>query len=340
MRRKHWLVISLVVVVLALLIGCAKPAPTVPREEVTLEFYSSVAGTTAYNLHEALCDMLNKKHPWLKASHLETASDVERVVLVDELPTERKKIAIPGYLSIEIVKAGLGMEPYPKKFTDVRMVASYEIVTMYFITYDPDIKTPQDLVGKKIGMFPVGHTMNLVAEPLLKAWGIYDKVKISNHRPTAFKDGLTTGLIDVAWVTGVWWSETNIQNSPYTQEILSARKTYWIPITEADAEAANAMNPWKSKYGIVRKGALGGDNPPTDTGYLAVMPGWCCDVSAEDEVTYELAKFIDENAEGFSEYIPAIKGDELKELMAADPLMAELGHPGALKYYREKGYLK
>lgn len=337
-QRKHWLPVSLIAAVTITLL--AGGAPSAQGQPVTLEFYSTVVGTSAYNIHEALVDMLNKKHSWLKASHLETASDAERMVLVDELPLKRKKAAIPGYLTLDLIKARLGMKPFPKKYTDVRMVSSYMQIAMYYVTYDPKIRTPKDLIGKRVGVFPRGHSMNYIAEPLLKVWGVHDKVKLSYHRPTAYKDALTTGIIDVVWATAVPFSKTKIAVSPYAQEILGARKSYWIPITEADAQAMNAMNPFKVSYGVWPKGALGKGNPPAKAGFLGVSAAWCCDVSAEDKAIYELAKFIYENAGGFSKYVPVMDGEALRGMMASDPLMLEIGHPGALKFYREKGMLK
>ncbi|MBW2029201.1 MAG: TAXI family TRAP transporter solute-binding subunit [Deltaproteobacteria bacterium] len=337
MKKGHLVVVCLIVGVIFWLTGSQQISA---HEKVTLEFYSTVAGTTAYNIHEALTDMLNKKHPWLKASHLETASDAERLALVDELPLKRKKVAIPGYLSIDLVKARLGMKPFRKKYIEGRMVATYMAIAMYFVTYDKNIKTPEDLIGKKVGLFPRGHSMNYIAEPLLKVWGVHDKVKISYHRPTAFKDALTTGIIDVAWATAVPWSKKKTSVSPYAQEILGARKTYWIPITEADQKSLNKMNPFKVGYGVWSKGALGKGNPPNETGFLRVFGAWCTTSVAEDDVIYELAKFIYENADGFQQYVPVMSGDGIREIMAGDPLMSEIGHPGAIRFYKEKGLIK
>ena len=230
--------------------------------------------------------------------------------------------------------------PFPKKYTDTRIVSGYMQVAMYFVTYDPKIKTPKDLVGKKVGLFPKPHTMNYIANPLLKVWGVHDKVKLSYHRPTAYKDALTTGIIDVAWATAVPWSAKKISVSPYAQEILGARKSYWIPIKEADAKAMNAMNPFKVGYGVWPKGALGKGNPPTKSGFLRISAAWCIPAVADDDVAYELAKFIYENADGFSKYVPVMDGEGIRSMMASDPMVLEIGHPGALKFYREKGLIK
>jgi hypothetical protein len=61
----------------------------------------------------------------------------------------------------------------------------------------------------------------------------------------------------------------------------------------------------------------------------------------EDRTAYELVKFLDEKGQGgaFGSYLPQYKEGIGGQAMVGLPgLTEDRVHPGALKYYKEKGY--
>ncbi len=337
------ILIALVLILIGVLVVSIMPActPATTSGEVELELFTTAAGTSAYVLANATADILNKHHPYLRGSVVEVVADWERLEIVDKYPDERKGRAYTGFITTEVEKFRKGLPPYKKKWLDQRVLYRYQSLAQSFITYDSNIKTPQDLIGKKVGLWPVGHTMTGVGEDILKAWGIYDKVKISNHRPTAFKDALSTGVIDTAFISMVPWSDTNMPLSPFSDELMRAKKSYWISITEQDIATLNKSAFYTAGHTLVPKDFWGPGYPDKDTGFVTLHICVWPHKLMKDQVAYDLTKFFDEYiSQHLNEYMAVIKpGDLSGKNMVKEPLInKENTHPGAWKYYKEKGY--
>jgi len=192
-------------------------------------------------------------------------------------------------------------------------------------------------VGKTLGVMPKGSAPGTLAEALLRdGWGIYDQVKISYHRPPDLKDILLTGTVDAVIIGVTEAVGGKYDPPPYALEILGARKAYWLDVTPEAIDNINRNNPWKVIRAIVPKGASAKDAPPEDVGAMragSAMTAW--DVTP-DEVAYELVKFMDENAAEWSKRNTGRKMGA--EFLAFYPgLTEEMVHPGALRYFKEKG---
>jgi len=207
------------------------------------------------------------------------------------------------------------------------------------VSYNPDIRSCKDLIGKRVSLWPRGSAFNAFGEALFKAWRMRDKVKISYHSPRAFKDLLQTGAVDAILVNaGSQRADGGLNTSGYLIPLLQAKKSYMVHIQKEDIKALNQQNPWKVWWRVTPKGALAGGYPLQDTGVLAVSAGiWCWD-TADADVVYELVKFLDEKA---GEWIKRTRGDPMGGQHMAEhrpALTEDIVHPGALKYYKEKGY--
>ncbi len=339
---KRWLVMgALVMLALALaVVGCAREKP--PREIVNLEFYpGGPIGTGAYEIGLAISAMLNDLHPWLKATVIESTGSTDAVHAADApLPERRKNCFVICVPNPDAVKARLGIPPYKRKFEDLTWIATSTPVGFGFGTYNPEIRTPQDLIGKRLGVFPKGSALETLSDALLKdAWGIYDKVRLSPHSPMDFKDLMLTGVNDATFfvtiepLAGGKWAM-----SSHCVLTLGVKQAYWIPVTREDIDRINQKHPWDAAWFLVPKGAAGKNAPPEDCGLISTLPSIMLWDTADEEIVYELVKFLDENAE---EYTRRLQG----RLMGKGSQMAKLPlgitegivHPGARRYYEEQG---
>jgi TRAP transporter TAXI family solute receptor len=323
-----------------LLINALLPASASAKDIVRLELYSAgPAGTGAYVASLAISQVINELHPWLRASTLESLGTADAVTTSDALDSERRKHAfIMSMPNVEMTKAALGDKPYRRKFNDLKFVTTISIANFGFCTYDPEIKTPQDLVGKTIAVFRKGSAPTTLSDAILRdGWGIYDKVRLSYHSPMAFKDVLTTRVADAAFgVLVVPLKGGKFGSNPYFDTIRSSRKTYWLDVKQDDIERINERNPWKTFRAIIPKDALGEGQPPSDNGLISsptIMSGWDMD---NEEVVYELTKFLAENAETLSSRLQG-RPFGLDFMTQYPGLTESMVHPGALRYYREKG---
>ena len=78
-------------------------------------------------------------------------------------------------------------------------------------------------------------------------------------------------------------------------------------------------------------------NNPDDTKTYGVRATLVTSASQPDDVVYNLVKAVFDNFDDFKKLHPAFANLDPKEMISAG-LSAPL-HPGAIKYYKEKGWM-
>jgi len=332
-------VLSLILLVLPLFSGCApEPTPTPTAEKIDIEILSNPVGHTGYVMSMALADVINNHSARLRATCLET-TPIENWRRLASYSPERRARQILYSSLIQSWEARKGEEPYEGPYNDHRYLSVVMTASIAFFTLDPKIKTPQDLVGKRIGIGTVGSSTNYVPKMVMEhGWGITeDQVKYEALGFGGCKDALLDRTIDVAIGTVMpkgaeeWreWLEV-----PATTELLAAAECYVISWDEeALAKVREAtgcpMYPVKCEAQVSGKTSLprwiGGTWPNS----------WWVDKTMADDVAEEIISIIYNNVEEFSDYHVAGR------IMTADMLYAcpeplENWHPGVLKFYASK----
>ncbi len=341
MQARRWLSIVSVIMTLILVVvilGCAPRAPT-SHTTVTLEVMSSPSGTFPYVVAGAVADILNKHHPWLKATLEETKGAQAAIVISAEYPLERKKHVFFDFgFHVSQERAIKGVPPFEKPYPDLKIVRVPSAGGISIITYDTNIRTPGDLVGKKVGMFPLANPASWLGEELLRSWGISDKVKKEHMPPSQFKDALKTGLIDAARINWAASAPGKAGAPGYIRQIIGAGKWHTLPVTKADADKMKTKIA--GEWGLITANSISPGLPPEDIQvFWAPSSSFMYDV-ADDEIVYELLKTLDEYAEEFGDYTPSLKGivpSKSTEGFAGGILEKGIFHPGAIKYYEEQG---
>lgn len=341
MCRKRWLMLMIMLgFTLSIVHGFFSVALAVERRNLTL--FGSPLGSDAHNFSHALGDIINKNHPWLKVSVLETMGSVDNIKSMADLAPDKQKnhvaLAIDGLLSAALRGAG----PFKKTgpITGWRVLCTLYTANPHFMTLDSKIKDPKkDLVGKRIGLLPKGHGLSKDAEFILKnCWGVLDKVKVINMPTAMAKDALLDGTVDVICSGGLYHSESEFKTSPFNEAVLAARKNvYFIGIDEEDYLAGMKQVPSAARtWAPVKANGVRSGYPDRDWGILRVGMTWWAWENMDDNVAYEFVKAAAENTEKFKSYFAAGKAARL-ETFIANVWSPKRYHPGALKYYKEKG---
>ena len=203
-------------------------------------------------------------------------------------------------------------------------VADLYMEQVQIVTLDANIKSVADLKGKNVSIGAAGSGVYYNAIDVLGAYGLTE----NDIKPTfqSFGDSteaLQDGKIDAAFV---------VAGAPTTAvtSLAATKPVYLVSLDDEHIDALIAESPYYSKN-IISKDAYG---TPEDVTTVAV----CAVVIARDDVSeadvYNFLYGIFENLDAIT--AAHAKGAELNLEFAAS-VTAVPYHPGAAKYFAEKG---
>ncbi len=311
--------------------GLYDPNRNLNAAETNATYLGIAAGSseeTEFALGSVLANILNREYPDFLSVDLFGGdisvddNDVERMELITQ--TEY----MMGIAQSDIVYSAFhgsrcfSMHGY---MPNVRILAGLYAEPLQIVTIDPEIKSVADLKGKKVG---VGHINTsgtyFNARDIFSAYSIdieKDVEPIYQSFAASVKS-LKNGEIDAAFLCA------DIPASPVLN-LCTSMPVYLVPIDNEHAEKILADYPFYTKYLITKDVYDTSDDCPT----LAVKATLVADASISDDVAYAIVKTIFENKEKIA--AAHAKGAELDLAFAVDGAIPF--HPGAIKYYEEKG---
>ncbi len=342
------LIVSLMVI-LAVVVACgpaptpAPPAPTPapspapkpgPHPRVDIQIYTTPQGSTNYVLAWGFCDLAEKTSEWLRGT-VEVAPGDAMFKLVNKEP-ERKKtyvgMNIPANEWTAVNELGIkDMTQRPlTKVNDTHAVLA---------TLNPNIKTPQDLKGKRIALAGrPGSGLYEQVRVLLQALGVWDEKLIEPGTFDSAKTALLDGTVDVAELAGSGQGKIWALTPAGTEAVASGRDIYIISFAEETFAKARASTGYPITLSRIPPELYGPKQSKTVIGigfpnsYLAVA-------EMDDDVAYEIVRIMWDNIDKFKEYHKsgAMLG---REFMPTSPYPESRFHPGAVKFFKEKGVTK
>ena len=284
------------------------------------------AGGAWYPIGAGMAEVIRKSLPGIQARVQTTGGGVENVKLVHDGKTE-----IGITISYLAYNGYHGIDPYKNKMKNIRTLCSglSTGVMQVVVPANSKIKSLGDLKGKKISVGPAGGGALTVLNDIFQEYGF----RMSNVTPSyvSYDEGvtmMTDGHIDAAVVYAALPTpavktlstgpnpfrmldlEENVQKS------LLSKYPYYVPIKIP-----------KDMYGT------GSDIRVVGTPNIVIIYS-----KLSDQLVYNITKafFEPKNLEVIQTSHPSAKGLTLERaVLAAVPL-----HPGAEKFYREKGVLK
>lgn len=195
---------------------------------------------------------------------------------------------------------------------------------------EANVKSFDDLKGKRVNIGNPGSGTVASLDELLKAMGRERSFfgLASELRPDEHGAALCDNKID-AFFYGVGHPSANIQD-PTT-----SCGAQLVPITGKAVDALVKANPFYAYADI--PGGLYANNPnPTRT--YGVKATFVTSAKVPEQTVYTVVKAVFDNFEEFKKLHPALANLRPQD-MITDGNSAPL-HPGAAKYFREKGLLK
>ncbi|MEL7567908.1 MAG: TAXI family TRAP transporter solute-binding subunit [Dehalobacterium sp.] len=283
------------------------------------------SGGAFYYLGAALSQVINDHSDRLNFTPQTTAGSGENVRLVNEKTVE---FAL-GSTTTEVL-AFKGEGPYKDApLTNIRGIAGGYIQPVHFtVKADSSIKNLADFKGKKIGM-PAGVIATTVAQEVLRQYGLepgsdYTVVNIGYSEQV---DAIKNGNIDGA-IQGV------ALPVPAVTEMDSTFGVRLIGIDKQDA--IDTVNSSLATVAFtIPKGTYPGVQEDVQTvGFPADL---IVHKDVPEDVVYEFMQILYDNHDEWVKGYAAAEGFNLDN--AIIPGWIEL-HPGAVKYFKEKGLLK
>ena len=311
-----------------------------PAKKYRIEIRTATFGGSTYILGFGVTDILNKKSEWVRGSVLESSGTVEGIKVVGHDPKKRKRSAF-NCSADQFFKAVKGEPPFNKDaelYKDVKILIFQQYLGGMFVTLDPNIKTLADLKGKRVATWPKGsakfeHAYNLAAGAGKE---VLDSIRWQYTAYAAYDD-MIVGKTDAALTYCSTAGPGKFGTMPKLKELMSKRRVYFVTATPEMRRKSREL--FGDAYGATLKLPAGAYEPTIPRqDILCFMPvvAWGIYPDVPDKVVYEIVKTLDENHGMFKEYHGAGKniGPATYGLY---PAAKEYFHPGARKYYDEKG---
>jgi hypothetical protein len=194
---------------------------------------------------------------------------------------------------------------------------------------DAGVNSPADLKGKKVNIGNPGSGTRVLAETLMKYTGLSpdDFALAAELKSSEQAAALCDGKLDAAiWAAGL--------PNGSSQEATSTCEIKMVPLSGKAIDNLLAENTAYAAATIP-----GGMYPgnPDDVPSWGPKATFVTSADVSDEVAYAVVSAVFENFDDFKKLHPAFSRLKQEE-MIKDGLTADL-HPGAVKYYKEKGWM-
>jgi uncharacterized protein len=310
--------------------GAQKP------KEVNIKVLSSSFGGMSYTLTFALCEIINKHHPYIRALARETRGSTENLMTMLQHP-EMRKDTIFNNNDLSYWMTMNSMPPFKTPYKGGRVIAKiYDVMPILF-SLNKNIRTKEDLVGKRVATLGAEHTISRIFDMVFKdVWKIGDRVNVSRGREfddviDAVRDGtedVGTTSLNTIFGSGNWFP------IPALSELMQMRDVYFINLSEEDVGKLRAGG-LPLIWGRVAAGELGKRQMNEGASYGHSNELWA-DAEMDESTVYEITKLIYEHVGDFKAYHNFAKIWQAEKI-GETPLPKEVYHPGAQRFYEEKG---
>ncbi|MCL5777242.1 TAXI family TRAP transporter solute-binding subunit [Limibaculum sp. FT325] len=216
-------------------------------------------------------------------------------------------------------------------FSDLRAVFSVHPEPFTVIARkDANIKTFDDLKGKRVNVGNPGSGQLATMEVVLaaKGWTMADFALASELKPAEQAQALCDNKVDAIIYT-VGHPNGSIQ------EATTSCESNLVAVDGPAIEKLVNENPFYS-WATVPGGMYTGTD--SDTATFGVRATFVSSASVDDETVYQVVKAVFDNFDRFKKLHPAFEILKEEEMVSAG-LSAPL-HPGAERYYKERGWVQ
>ncbi|MCB2084884.1 MAG: ABC transporter substrate-binding protein [Sphingomonadaceae bacterium] len=320
---------------LALLLGaCAGTASadgTIPER---LTIYSPAPPKVIlYEYNQQLADALDSC-PGVPTAAISAVALPDSINEIGEVTATQKSgelpIITPLHLRSAIAGAGPEWHSFVRPNPDLKFLSSLYDVGVGIYAFSPDVRTPQDLIGKRIAAEPRPGAVRLYTELLLRdGWGILDQVELVHVGPAELPDAIAEGRVDAVSWNLLLRSPQGYR--PWFPSLAVNQPGGWIPVGQDAVNRINIANDLSvgrvrvSTYDLGESGVVGLDDPVALLSFKQGLAGW---ESTDDALVTAVLTCIEQHGR-----LVAGLPDDAASMANWDGLRADEVHPAALRFY-------
>jgi len=282
-------------------------------------------GGTWYPLGGGVASMINKYVKGYYAAAHPSGASIENIRAI-----VKKQDALSLSMPDTAFQAFNGQEAFADKPTkELRgLMATYPIDIQFFALAKGNIKSIKDLKGKKVAVGAPGSGTEAMARYVLKVYGLtYDDIDEQFLSATETTQALKDGNIDVGIVTlGT--------PAPALMDLATQRDILFLDIEPAVAEKINKDFPAYFPRTIVA-GTYKGQDKPHHT--LAWMGIFVVHQDMSEKLAYDILSAVFDHKDELDKIHAQFKNITLDNAVKGMPVPL---HPGAQKFFKEKGMIK
>ena len=320
-----------------ILAGASAAALGQPRAPVTLTHLTAPAGIGEYEWGLTIDRILAKQSTWLRQRSQPTQGYIYNL-----------RTAIDGsanwstmVFNMDPVSPWLASKKQPPFENgmgklELRALMNATWPVWFLVTQSPEVKSVNDLAGRRVALGPKAGTASLMMEETLKAAGVYEKIRLQHLSFADITNGLLDGTIDVG-LANLWMNGANNKIGP-TQGMInlqaSGKPFRYVVIDRPILE--KTRNERGVPYRILRipNGTMPLQTRELDAyanpDYVAVHKDF------PQATAYEYVRLVVRHLDEVNK-TGGIASIFTREFL---PFGIDNLHPGAVRAYREAGLLK
>jgi TRAP transporter TAXI family solute receptor len=293
--------------------------------DVRMAIGTASTGGTWYPLGGGVANMINTYVKGYYAAAHPSGASIENIRAI-----AKKQDALTLSMPDTAFQAYHGQEAFAGNPVKVLrgFMATYPIDIQFFTLASSPVKTIKDLKGKKVAVGAPGSGTEAMARYVLKVYGLtYDDINEQFISATETAEAIKDGNIDVGIVTlGT--------PAPALMDLCTGRNIRFIDIEPSVAEKINKDFPAYYPR-TIPAGTYKGQDKPHHT--LAWMGLFLVHQEMSDKLVYDILNAIFTHKSDLDKIHAQFKKITLENAVQGMPIP---WHPGAEKFFKEKGVLK
>ena len=331
MKKQSRLLLGAVIMGLLISLPTFKaPSPVSAQSKTQVRFVTLSPGSGSYQSAAAIVAVINRHSNKLRLTLTPTGGFVQAMNLVQRGEAEIGQIQTWAFEGMKTGKGEVwtGLPPFP----EARAMFLIDKNIMHFVVRkDSGIKSVRDLKGKRIAQDSPAYSSHYTNKTFLNALG-YDYSKdldikegSINERHTWFKEGKIDGFL-----------QNSFPGAAVFKDLTSEMSVLFLETPQTAIDKMNQVyGPGSILPDTIKAGLYKDLN--ADVKSWSVVVGPVTAVRVPEDVVYEMVKLFFENQqEAATLYARAA---EATPELATQKVTIE-HHPGALKYFKEKGWIK